>query len=164
MSVVIRHAKPSDADALADLISRSYKGVAERFGIDGDNAPSHPSNAKPQWLRDDMGSGVRYLVAELDGDVVGCVGYKQVAPDTIEAQRLAVLPEHRGSCVANQLNRAVLAATRELGAARIRISVVADHRSLRRWYVRMGFVETESRRFADLPFAVQYLEYALTNE
>jgi ribosomal protein S18 acetylase RimI-like enzyme len=146
---------------LVDIISRSYEDVAQRFGIDADNAPSHPSNAKPQWLRDDMGSGVRYLVAELDGDIVACVGYRQVSPDTIEAQRLAVLPERRGSHVANQLNSAVLDAARELGAARIRISVVADHQSLRRWYVRMGFVETEARRFANLPFTVQYLEYVL---
>src|ERR1044071_8469400 len=149
---------------LADLISRSFVGVAERFAINARNAPSHPSNAKPQWLRDDMGSGVRYLVAQLHGHLVACVGYRQVSPDTIEAQRLAVLPEHRGGRMANQLNRAVLGAAHDLGAARIRISVVADHRSLRRWYVRMGFVETEARRFADLPFEVQYLEYVLTHE
>jgi hypothetical protein len=35
---------------------------------------------------------------------------------------------------------------------------------LRRWYIRMGFVETEERQFAHLPFAVQYLEFSLRND
>ena len=164
MNVSIRSTNPSDADLLADLIARSFKDVAERFGIDAQNAPDHPSNARPQWIRDDMAVGVRYLVMESDGHSVACVGYKQVSPDVLEAQRLAVLPEHRGGNFANHLNRAVLAVARDLGISRIRVSIVADHQSLRRWYRRMGFVETEARRFAHLPFVVQYLEYVLANE
>jgi ribosomal protein S18 acetylase RimI-like enzyme len=161
MNAAIRHADLSDASTVADVISRSFHDVADRFGIGPDNAPTHPSNATPQWIRDDITSGVKYLLAELDGDAVACVGYRQSSIDVIEAQRLAVLPQYRGGRLADQLNRAVLAAARDLGAARIRIFVVANHNALRRWYVRMGFVETETRRFEHLPFTVQYLEYTL---
>lgn len=146
---------------LAELISRSFRDVAERFGIDGNNAPDHPSNATLRWIREDMEAGVRYLVAELDGRGVACVGYRQASPDTLEAQRLAVLPGHRGGTIAARLNQEVLRLAGSLGVARIRISTVADHHSLRRWYVRMGFVETEAKSFEHLPFVVQYLEYAL---
>jgi len=104
------------------------------------------------------------LVAEIDGGAIACVGYRRTSADTVEAHRLAVVPEHRGSRVANQLNQAVLDAARDLGVARIRISVVSGHHALRHWYVRMGFVEMEERRFADLPFAVQYLELSLRTD
>jgi GNAT superfamily N-acetyltransferase len=157
----IRRADLSDATKLASLIARSFRDVANRFGFSATNAPTHPSNAAPDWIQDDIASGVEYLIAEIHGDAVACVGYRRTSADTVEAQRLAVLPEHRGSGVANQLNQAVLQAARDLGVARIRIAVVSDHYPLRHWYVRMGFVETEERRFADLPFAVQYLELPL---
>jgi predicted DNA-binding protein (UPF0278 family) len=44
------------------------------------------------------------------------------------------------------------------GAETIRISIVADHHGLRRWYERMGFRAVELRVFDHLPFKVQYLE------
>jgi N-acetylglutamate synthase-like GNAT family acetyltransferase len=161
MKAEIRRADLSDAAKLASLIARSFQDVADRFGLSPTNAPTHPSNAAPQWIHDDVASGVEYLIAEIDGEAIACVGYRRTSAEILEAQRLAVLPEHRGSGVANQLNQAVLQTARDLGVARIRIAVVSGHHSLRHWYVRMGFVETEERRFTHLPFAVQYLELAL---
>src|SRR5262245_18518661 len=105
VNIAVHHADLSDAATLADLISRSYADVAERFGIDANNAPSHPSNATPEWIRDDIVSGVLYLLADVEARSVACVGYRKVSPDTLEAQRLAVLPEYRGGTVANQLNK-----------------------------------------------------------
>jgi diamine N-acetyltransferase len=161
MKAAIRRAGLSDATKLASLIARSFRDVADRFSLSSTNAPDHPSNATPQWIHDDLASGVEYLIAEVDGEAVACVGYRRTSAETVEAQRLAVLPELRGSGVANQLNRAVLQAARDLEVARIRIGVISGHHSLRHWYVRMGFVETEERRFPNLPFAVQYLELTL---
>jgi GNAT superfamily N-acetyltransferase len=161
MKAEIRRADLSDAHKLASLIARSFQDVADRFGLTPTNAPTHPSNAAPQWIHDDIASGVEYLIAEIAGEPVACVGYRRTSAELVEAQRLAVLPEHRGSGVADQLNHAVLQAALDLGVARIRIAVVSGHQSLRHWYLRMGFVETEERRFTHLPFAVQYLELAL---
>jgi hypothetical protein len=59
----IRHATRDDAEALADLIRRSFRDVAERFGLNRDNAPTHASNCEPRWLRSDFERGVGSFVA-----------------------------------------------------------------------------------------------------
>ena len=161
-SIEIRSATADDAATLAETISLAYRDVARSFGITAQNAPTHPSNAESQWVLSDLASGMSYVMAILGNSCIGCVAFKQ-SGNTLEAQRLAVVPSHRGGHVARLLNDAVLHAARSAGAATIRISIVADHHSLRRWYERMGFRPVESRSFDHLPFEVQYLELNVLN-
>lgn len=156
-TIEIRLASTDDATKLAETISLAYRDVARRFGITSQNAPSHPSNAEPHWVLSDLNSGSSYLMALVNESCVGCVAFKQTGTE-LEAQRLAVVPSHRGGNVARLLNEAVLHAARLGGAQTIRIAIVADHQSLRRWYERMGFRHLEVRTFDHLPFKVQYLE------
>jgi N-acetylglutamate synthase-like GNAT family acetyltransferase len=106
-----------------------------------------------------MDAGWVYLLAEEESAVIGCIACKKTDSRTLEAQRLAVLPEHRGGAFAKQLNKAVLAYACANGIARIRISIVSQHSALKLWYLRMGFSECETRQFEHLPFGVTYLEY-----
>jgi N-acetylglutamate synthase-like GNAT family acetyltransferase len=156
-SIQIRAATADDAGVLAETISLAYRDVARRFGITLQNAPTHPSNAQSHWVLSDVAQGTTYLMAMVDKSCVGCVAYRQSGTE-LEAQRLAVVPAHRGGQVAQLLNEAILRAAKSAGAKKIRISIVADHHSLRRWYQRMGFRAVETRVFDDLPFEVQYLE------
>jgi GNAT superfamily N-acetyltransferase len=156
-NIRIRSATADDAATLAETISLAYRDVARRFGITSRNAPTHPSNAESHWILSDLARGTSYLMAVVDKYCAGCVAFKQSGAE-LEAQRLAVVPSHRGSHVARLLNEAVLHAARLAGAETIRISIVADHHSLRRWYERMGFRAVEVRAFDHLPFEVQYLE------
>lgn len=156
-NITIRTARADDATILANTISVAYRDVAEQIGLTLENAPDHPSNAQPDWVLSDLESGMSYLMALVNETCVGCVAFKQTGAE-LEAQRLAVIPSHRGSYVARLLNEAVLQAARLGGAETIQISIVADHHRLRRWYERMGFRATEVCSFDHLPFKVQYLE------
>lgn len=157
MDIHIRSATADDAEILAKTISLAYRDVASRFGITPQNAPTHPSNAESHWILSDLENGISYLIAEENDSCVGCVAYSQSGPE-LEAQRLAVIPSRRGGNVAKLLNEAIYRIAKLSHAETIRIAIVADHRSLQRWYERMGFRACELCTFEHLPFEVQYLE------
>jgi len=161
MAVAIRQAGYPEANVIAETVRTSFSDVAEKFGITREAAPTHPSQCEAEWIQKDMDAGWVYLLAEEENAVIGCIAYKKFDSHTLEAQRLAVLPEYRGGAYAKDLNNAVLAYACENGISKIRISIVAQHGALKRWYRRMGFSECETRQFEHLPFSVTYLEYAV---
>ena len=161
MAISIRQAGHLEAKVIAETVRMSFRDVAEKFEISRELAPTHPSQCEAEWILSDMDAGWVYLLAEEDSGAIGCIAYKQTVLRTLEAQRLAVLPEHRGGAVAKELNSAVLAYAGENGIAKIRISIVSQHSALKRWYLRMGFLECETRQFEHLPFDVTYLEYRM---
>jgi RimJ/RimL family protein N-acetyltransferase len=159
MAIAIRQAGYLEANVIAETVRMSFRDVAEKFEITRDAAPTHPSQCEAEWIQRDMDAGWVYLLAEEESAVIGCIAYKKTDSRTLEAQRLAVLPEHRGGAFAKQLNKAILAYAGANGIARIRISIVSQHSALKRWYLRMGFSECETRQFEHLPFGVTYMEY-----
>jgi N-acetylglutamate synthase-like GNAT family acetyltransferase len=164
MAIAIRQAGYLEASVIAETVRVSFRDVAEKFQITREAAPTHPSQCEAEWIRRDMDASWVYLVAEEDDAIIGCIAYRQTDSRTLEAQRLAVLPEHRGGAFAKQLNNAVLAYAGENGFAKIRISIVSQHSALKRWYLRMGFSECETRQFEHLPFSVTYLEYEVPED
>jgi L-amino acid N-acyltransferase YncA len=109
MAIAIRQARYLEANVIAETVRMSFRDVAEKFEITREAAPTHPSQCEAEWIQREMDAGWVYLVAEEEGAVVGCIAYKQTDSRTLEAQRLALLPEHRGGAFAKQLNNAVLA-------------------------------------------------------
>lgn len=69
-----RSAGPADTRLVADLVRAAFQPVAARFGLDRDNAPTHPSNCEPSWIERDFDRGIEYRILELDGEAVGCFG------------------------------------------------------------------------------------------
>ena len=159
MALAIRQAEYPEAEVIANTVRMSFRDVAEKFKITREVAPTHPSQCEAEWIHRDMDAGWVYLLAVEEDAVIGCIAYKRTDPGTLEAQRLSVLPEHRGGAIARELNSAVLTYAGNNGIARIRISIVAQYSALKRWYLRMGFSECETRQFEQLPFGVTYLEY-----
>jgi len=162
MAIAIRQAGYLEANVIAETVRMSFRDVAERCEITREAAPTHPSQCEAEWIQRDMDAGWIYLLAEKEGAAIGCIAYKEIESRTLEAQRLAVLPEHRGGVFARQLNNAVLAYAGENGIAKIRISIVLQHSALKRWYLRMGFTECETTQFEHLPFGITYSKYKVT--
>lgn len=86
---------------------------------------------------------VTYLVAEMDGEVVGhavCSG----AGDIAELQRIAVAEERRHQGVATALLAEAVLTTADT-ADRMLLEVRADNRAALGFYAREGFVEIDHR-------------------
>lgn len=88
---------------------------------------------------------VSYLVAEVDGGVVGHAVASIVA-DVAELQRISVDRAHRRHGLASALLDAVVAAAREAGADRLLLEVREDNAGALSFYAARGFVEVDRRR------------------
>ena len=77
---IIRSATREDIAVLAETIRKSFRDVADRFGLTPENSPKHPSNCTVEWIEGDMRRGVDYFILK-DGDsVAGCVASER--PDS----------------------------------------------------------------------------------
>ena len=161
MDYHIRTCTREDVGVLAETIRGSFRGVAERFGLTEENCPRHASYCTADWIEQDMDRGVTYFVLESEGRVAGSVALERVRPGLCNLERLAVLQDQRKRGFGKALISHVLSEAGSLGCREVRIGVIADQAELKEWYRRLGFVETESREFAHLPFLVAFMSCAL---
>jgi ribosomal-protein-alanine N-acetyltransferase len=128
---VIRRAAPVDAAAIAELEAvcqgaDAWSANLIRLGVDGD-VPT-----------------VRYLVADLDGPVVG-YAVASYAGDIAELQRIGVSPALRRTGVASALLAEVVAEAPGTGADRLILEVREDNAGALAFYASRGFLEIDRR-------------------
>ena len=129
---MIREAAPDDVPAIAGL---------ERDNLGAD-----------AWSAGLVAEGVHgllptvlYLVAEVDGKVVGYAAASIVA-DIAELQRIAVDPGHRRTGLATDLLAAITQRARDCDAERVLLEVREDNAGALRFYAAAGFGEIARRR------------------
>jgi len=128
---MIRRAAPADADDITAL---------ERT--------CQAKDAWSAWLvRDGVEGGlptVRYLVADVDGAVVG-YAVASFAGDIAELQRIGVAPAMRRTGVASALLDEVVAEAPATGANRLLLEVREDNAGALAFYADRGFIEIDRR-------------------
>lgn len=159
--IQIRTAAQADISLLARLIRDSFSNVAERYGLNRQNCPKHPSNCSDQWVARDMDRGVVYYILEESGLAKGCVAIEQADANQCYLERLAVLPQFRKAGLGRALVMHVLDRARALDAEQVGIGIMDQDTTLKSWYARLGFVETHTKTFAHLPFCVAFMKCAL---
>ena len=161
VDATIRKATSEDAEVVARVIRSSFREVAERFHLEPENTPTHPSNCQPDWIRSDLGRGVSYYLLFSYESVAGCVALEFASSSLAFLERLGVPPEHRGQGFGAALVRHALLQARLGGVAVVSVGVIAEHTELISWYEHLGFAQAGTRRFPHLPFTVAYLEHVL---
>jgi N-acetylglutamate synthase-like GNAT family acetyltransferase len=159
LSPKIRACTQKDIGVLAETIRRSFRDVAERFGLTQENAPRHPSNCTEDWIQKDMDRGASYFILENENSVAGCVALEPANSEECYLERLAVLPDHRCLGFGKALVTHVLSKAKLLGVHRVNIGIIAEQTELKNWYRGMGFVEGESKKFPHMPFRVAFMSY-----
>ena len=157
----IRACTQEDIGTLVEIIRKSFRPVAGRFGLTPENAPRHPSNCTDHWIKFDMDRGVVYFVAEDENQVGGCVAVEKSFSRTCFIERLGVLPEQRGKGLGKALINHALSKARELGAENVSIGIISQDTEMKDWYKKIGFVEKETKEFLHLPFQVTFMSYKL---
>jgi len=158
----IRTCTREDIGILVETIRGAFRDVAEHFGLTEENCPRHASHCTADWIEKDLDRGVTYFVLESEGRVAGSVALEPVRPGLCNLERLAVFPDQRRRGFGNALVSHVLWEAEKLGCGEVRIGVIADQAELKEWYRRLGFVETETRDFAHLPFRVTFMRCSLS--
>ena len=120
---------PFSAEATL-LIEELYEELARRYGDPG-NGPFRPEDV--------TGSRSLFLIARVEGRVLGCGGLREDGPDTAEVKRMYVRPEARGEGLGRRLlleleRHAVL-----LGYKRIRLETGIPQPEALRLYESSGY-------------------------
>ena len=157
----IKIASPNDTDMLCRLIRDSFRDVAERFSLNSENCPKHPSNYTEEWVQKDFDRGVTYFILSQNNLPVGCVALEKANDDLCYLERLAVLPEKRRKGSGRTLVDHVFSRARAMGAKEISIGIIAAQTELNQWYQKIGFVEMETKQFPHLPFQVTFMTIKL---
>lgn len=80
------------------------------------------------------------LLAERDGEVLGCVAFRKVSDEICEMKRMYVRPHARGSHLGRKLVEQLIAEARTAGYREMRLDVMEKSLSARRLYESFGFV------------------------
>ena len=129
--MTLRVATPDDLDAIMAIETRSF-----------------PTDAwSPETMSAELASPHgRYLVDELDGDIIGYGGVRALQGSAdADIQTIALLAEHRGQGRGRTLLHALLAAAAERGAREVFLEVRADNPSAEGLYRAEGFEEIGRR-------------------
>ncbi|KDN86442.1 GNAT family N-acetyltransferase [Kitasatospora cheerisanensis] len=131
---IIRPAQELDEQAIRAVDHAVWSPLSEVAPKGAADAPVFDPQHRPD----------QYLVAELDGEVVGYIRQVQEIPLASNAhvrqiQGLALLPQARGRGVGDALLAAACDAARAAGARRLTLRVLGHNAPARRLYERNGF-------------------------
>ena len=154
MTISVRPARLSDADAVAEVHVRSwqvgYRGLLPDWLLDGLD-PARRAQRYRDSFNDPDYAHVRGMVAEIDERLVGFVrygpyrtdhsaGWKDVDPTLGgEVYSLYVDPDHWGIGVGGQLLDSSVADLGDAGLEPIRVWCLVENERARRFYVKHGF-------------------------
>ena len=144
--------------AYLEVIHRSFKTVADEFGLTPENCPKHTSFMPIYFLTTQMEWGWHMFGMVQDGNAIGYMSLSKEGDSVYELHNLAVLPEFRhqgfGKAMLDHAKETVL----QLGGSTIKIGIIEESTILKDWYIANGFVHTGTKKFDHLPFTSGYLE------
>ena len=85
--------------------------------------------------------GGALLLAEIDGEPVGCVGLRSLGNGCCELKRMYVRPGHRGRGIGRALGLAIIGEARQRGYVRMRLDTIDTMTVAISLYESLGFVE-----------------------
>ncbi len=142
----------------AEVIRKSFATVAQEFGLTEQNCPTNPAFITFEKLEKLHARGARFFALYEGDSQLGFVAMENADSTTCYLEKLAVLPEYRGRGYGKDLVGFVFDYVRSNGGTKVSIGIMDNHRQLKDWYKRLGFVETGTKRFDHLPFTVCFME------
>ena len=156
---MIKPIDPSTFPIAAEVIRAGFASVADEMGLTERSCPNYVgflitaghlrTHHERGWL----------LYGLYDHErLVGYVSLSKEADRVYGLHNLAVLPEYRHKGYGKKLLDFCVARVRELGANKVRISIVDENTVLKNWYLGYGFIHTSTKKFKHLPFISGYME------
>ena len=90
-----------------------------------------------------------FLVAKINGKVVGCISYKQINQDTVEMNRLAVDSNYRGLGIGRKLVEALNDTAKNEGYTTMYLETSDAQVDAWKMYEKMGFSFLRTMDFGD---------------
>lgn len=159
--MIIQITQKEELPEYLDVIHRSFKTVAEEFGLTMENCPKHTSFMPIYFLTTQMDWGWHMFGLLHEKRIIGYMSLSKEGETAYELHNLAVLPEYRHKGFGKQLLGHAKETVKSLGGNTIKIGIIEESTILKNWYEANGFVHTGTKKFDHLPFTSGYLECRL---
>ena len=144
-----------------DVIHRSFKTVADEFGLTQENCPKHTSFIPIYFLTTQMNWGWYMFALYHEEKIIGYMSLSKESDTIYELHNLAILPKYRHNGFGKNLLDYAKQTVKSLGGNIIKIGIIEESTILKKWYEANGFVHMGTKKFDHLPFTSGYLEYRL---
>ena len=161
MNTTITEVTTTELPVCLEVIHRSFRTVAETFGLTKENCPKHTSFIPLSFLETQNHWGWRMFALYVGEKMVGYMSLSKGSDGAYELHNLAVLPEYRHMGLGKQLLDHAAETVKALGGSVIKIGIIEESTQLKNWYMANGFVPTGTHKFPHLPFTSGYLEKRL---
>ena len=156
---MIRSVRREEIPLCVRVIRRSHRTVADQFGITEENAPRYVAFATDEnrllWHMDNE-HRLMYLDEE-DGVIRGYYSLLLKKDGECELGNLSVLPEYRHQGIGTALLKHAVNTARDMNCGIMRLSIVKENTTLRKWYERNGAVHTGKEKYDFFPFTCGYM-------
>ena len=163
-SKMICRVERGDIPECVEVIRKSFKTVADKFGFTEENAPRFTAFAMSEdRLIYHFDVEKRPMYKYVDGGRI--VGYYSflIKGEECELNNLCVLPEYRHRGIGGSLLEHAFKEADDAGCSVMKIGIVEENGTLKRWYEKFGFVHTGCRKFDFFPFTCGYMEKKLSD-
>jgi len=158
----IREITTSDQiEVTTAIVLSAFAEVAQTMALTIENAPSHPAFTTLERMSA-MQQKMPFFGLYLDEAEIGCVAIERSGDTVYYLERLAVLPAYRHAGYGRMLVDFVLDYVKERGGKKVSLGMINNHVILKDWYRSLGFVETGTKQFANLPFIVCFMDKAVS--
>lgn len=94
-----------------------------------------------------------FLVAEDNGDFVGCGGLRRFSDTDCEMKRLYAIPSHRGRGIGRVIAGALISEAKNIGYETMLLDTLPSMKLAQDLYLSLGFTPTTPYRYNPLPGA-----------
>ena len=139
------------------IIRNSFITVAEEFGLNENNCPSHTAFITMDKLEKQYDVRPMFLFYK-DEIPVGYFSLAKCSDEEWELNNLAVLPEYRHLGIGKTMVDYAVEMVKNYGGNKILIGIIEENTKLKDWYLKLGFTHISTRQFEHLPFSVGFME------
>ncbi len=154
----IRSLTEKDIATSAEIVIQSFKTVADEFGLTEENAPTNGAFLKDENILEELRKGVKMFGVFKGACQVGFMALEAKDDKTYYLEKLAVLPKYRHMGFGKALVEYAAQFVKEAGGRVISIGIIYENKPLWAWYKELGYVETGTKKFDHLPFAVCFMK------
>lgn len=142
-----------------DVICRSFKTVADEFGITEENAPRFTAFATTlERLQYHYFQEKRPMFAYFqDGHIIGYYSLLKMEGGECELNNLCVLNEYRHNNIGGKLLCHAFMEAAKMGCSVMNIGIVEENIKLRKWYEANGAEHIGTKKFDFFPFTCGYM-------
>lgn len=159
--ISIRMTAEGELEQCADVIRRGFGTVAKAYGLTRENCPTGGAFLQSSRLVRERQKGFLLYSLFYRGFMIGFVELEPLGEGVYVLEKLTVLPEYRHYGFGRYLLDFAVREAGRLGGHKVVLGMIEQNQKLKNWYQSYGFVQTETKRFPHLPFAVGMMELFL---